>query len=212
MPRELGDLPYAHRLEPAGEPVIDGEYGNALFESGHWDAVDARNARFAECAFRAVTLDAGHLSWTRVEDSWLHGVRFTGTELTDSAWIDTEITEGAFSGVEGSGADLRRVTFHNCKLDSVNLRGARLTKVDFVDCVLRHVDVGGATLTEVRFPGTEIVDLMARDARMKKVDFRDARSLGMADGVGSLTGATVSREQLLELAPAFAASIGLAVG
>ncbi|MGA6206055.1 pentapeptide repeat-containing protein [Nocardia testacea] len=211
MPRELTDLPFANLLEPAGAIAAEGEYDCLRFADTDLSEPDIRHTVFDQCAFRSVRLDGGTARGSRFTEVWLHGVRITGTDLADAAWMDAEIVEGAWSGVEASGAELRRVEFHNCKLDSVNFRGATLTKVRFVDCVLRHVDFGGAKLNEVDFPGSEISALAVRDARLTKVDFRGAEALRVAEGVTALRGAIVTPDQLLDLAPAFAASVGLLV-
>ncbi|NUS92053.1 MAG: pentapeptide repeat-containing protein, partial [Nocardia sp.] len=162
MPRELSDLPFANLLEPAGPIGVEGEYDCLLFDDTVLADPDARHTVFDQCAFRSAHLDGGSARGARFSEVWLHGVRITGTDTADTVWTDTEIVEGAWSGVEASGAELRRVEFHNCKLDSVNFRAANLTKVRFVDCVLRHVDFGSAKLTEVEFPGSEISALVVR--------------------------------------------------
>ncbi|MGI5219744.1 pentapeptide repeat-containing protein [Nocardia sp. CA-290969] len=212
MPRELTDLSFAKWLEPAAAGLeVDREYDCARFDDVVFTDADLRNTLFGQCAFRSVTVAGGVGGGARFTDCWLHGVRFTGTEMPDSAWMDAELIEGAWSGVEASGAELRRVVFHGCKLDSVNFRNARLTKVEFVDCVLRHVDFGNAKLSEVSFPGSEISALMVRNAQLKKVDFRRAQSIGIAEGVESLRGALVTPAQVLDLAPTLAAAVGLVV-
>ncbi|MGW5753597.1 pentapeptide repeat-containing protein [Nocardia rhamnosiphila] len=211
MPRKLTDLPFANLLEPAGAIAREGEYDCLRFDDAVLTAPDAAHTVFDQCTFRPVQVDGGSLRGARFTEAWLHGMRITGTDLADAAWMDAEIVEGAWSGVEASGTELRRVEFHNCKLDSINFRGAALTKVRFVDCVLRHVDFGGATLNEVDFAGSEISALVVRDARLTKVDFRGAQALRVAEGVTALRGAIVTPDQLLDLAPAFAASVGLLV-
>ncbi|MFI1464221.1 pentapeptide repeat-containing protein [Nocardia carnea] len=211
MPRELADLPFAPWLEPVGDLDVEREYDCARFEDMVLAEPDLRSTVFGQCAFRSVHIDHGVAGGARFADVWLHGVRFTGTDMPDAAWMDAEVIDGAWSGVESSGAELRRVVFHNCKLDSVNFRNARLTKVRFVDCVLRHVDFGSAKLSEVSFPGSEVSALTVRNAQLKKVDFRRAHSIGIADGVESLRGALVTPGQLLDLAPTLAAAVGLVV-
>lgn len=211
MPRELADLPFAQWLRPVDSLDVEREYACARFDDTVLTEPDLRNTVFGECAFRSVQIDRGVAAGVRFADVWLHGVRFTGTDMPDAAWLDAEVIEGAWSGVEASGAELRRVEFHDCKLDSVNFRNARLTKVRFVDCVLRHVDFGSAKLSEVSFPGSEISALTVRNAQLKKVDFRQAQSIGIAEGVESLRGALVTPGQLFDLAPTLAAAVGLIV-
>ncbi|MFR9749750.1 pentapeptide repeat-containing protein [Nocardia sp. 004] len=211
MPRGLTDLPFTSYLEPAETVCAEGEYDCAQFDGITFTDPDARNARFTECVFRSVRFDQGMMQSARFGAVWMHGVRLTGTDLSDTVWLDAEVIEGAFSGVEAAGAELRRVVFHGCKLDSVNLRGAELASVSFVDCVVRHLDIGDANVSKVSFPGSEIAGLSLRHARLTKVDFRGARSITVADGVEALKGAIVTSGQVMELAPAFAASIGLTV-
>lgn len=76
---------------------------------------------------------------------------------------------------------------------------------------LRHVDFGSAKLSEVSFPGSQVSASTVRNAQLKKVDFRRAHSIGIADGVESLRGALVTPGQLLDLAPTLAAAVGLVV-
>lgn len=211
MSRELTDLPFANRLESAKHLQVDGEYDCAFFDEISPSGPDARNAMFTECAFRSVSVENGQMQSSRFHDVWLHGVRFTGSDLTDSIWRDAEVVDGAWSGVMASGMELRRVVFHGCKLDSVNFRGAVLMKVEFVDCVLRHLDISGAKFDEVSFPGSRIEGLTVRQTQLRKVDFRGAQGIGTIEGVEWLKGAIIAAGQLTDLAPAFAAEIGIVV-
>jgi uncharacterized protein YjbI with pentapeptide repeats len=97
------------------------------------------------------------------------------------------------------------------KIDYLNLREARLTDVVFHGCVLSEADFGGARLERVEFRDCVLrrADLTA--VRMKDVDLRGAAELDIARGVERLAGAVISPGQLLELAPAFAAQIGVRV-
>ncbi|WP_067714460.1 pentapeptide repeat-containing protein [Nocardia yamanashiensis] len=210
-PRELGDLPFARHLEPAGSIDISGEYDCAHFDGLTLDQTDAVGTHFTECALSGLTVTGGSFRHARFNDAWVQGSQWTGVDLSDTSWLDTEFVLDALSGVEAFGANLRRVRFHNCKFDSVNLRGAVLNEVSFVDCVLRHVDISEAKLTSVTFPGTQIDALSLRKAQLKKVDFREARVLGVYAGIESLAGATITQTQLLELAPVFAHTFGIEV-
>jgi uncharacterized protein YjbI with pentapeptide repeats len=69
--------------------------------------------------------------------------------------------------------------------------GARLERVEFRDCALKGADFSGTTMTDV--------------------DLRSAAELGIARGLDRLAGAVISPAQLIDLAPAFAAQIGVRV-
>ncbi|MFE2997628.1 pentapeptide repeat-containing protein [Nocardia sp. NPDC059246] len=211
MPRELADLPFARFLEPQETLLDEGAYDCAHFDGLSLDDPQLRGVTFTECAISATTVTGGFFRYSRFNDVWLGSTRWIRTDLSETNWMDAEFVLAAMSGVEAFGSALRRVSFHNCKFDSVNLRGAVLTDVSFVDCVLRDVDISEAKLTSVTFPGSEISGLSLRNAKLKKVDLREARSIGISSGVESLSGALVTNTQLLELAPVFAHSFGILV-
>jgi uncharacterized protein YjbI with pentapeptide repeats len=86
-----------------------------------------------------------------------------------------------------------------------------LREVTFEDCVLRDVDFGGAKLTDVSFPGSSLERLRLGQATLKNMDLRGAVKLDLADGYDSLRGAIIGTDQLLELAPALASTLGITV-
>ncbi|WP_036530475.1 pentapeptide repeat-containing protein [Nocardia sp. CNY236] len=212
MPRELDDLPYARFLEAFdGEVELEGDYDCARIRDLEFTELDARSSRFNESALSDLAFTGGTLSYTRFASVWLRRVTMTGTSLSDTSWMDAEIIDSAWAGVELAGAGLRRVTFHDCKFDAVNFRGAALREVTFHDCVLREADFGGARLRSVAFPGSRIDRLAVHRTTMTEVDFRQAATFTVAEGIEALRGAIINRVQLMELAPALAAAVGLQV-
>jgi uncharacterized protein YjbI with pentapeptide repeats len=105
---------------------------------------------------------------------------------------------------------MRRVTFRNCKLDSVNFRSGTLTEVRFEDCVLRDAEFGGATLRRVSFGGCTLARADFTKASCDEVDLRGAE-LGISGGYESLRGATIDSVQLVGLAPLLARHLGIIV-
>ncbi|EPH40146.1 hypothetical protein STRAU_6796 [Streptomyces aurantiacus JA 4570] len=158
-----------------------------------------------------MTFTGGRYRRARFDDVWTHQVRWVGTDLAETAWTDCESGAGLLAGVELFGAQLRRVTFHHCKFDSVNLRAAALRDVTFVDCLLRDVDFGGAGLTRVAFPGTTLDRVRFDNVKADRADLSEAASLSIASGLEAMRGVTISALQLLELAPALADIVGLEV-
>lgn len=74
------------------------------------------------------------------------------------------------AGVQAYEAKLRRVTFRECKVHTLNLRGAALRGVVFDRCELADLDLDGATLTNVSFPGSTARRVSLRTATLTKVD------------------------------------------
>ncbi|MGW3120115.1 pentapeptide repeat-containing protein [Streptomyces sp. NPDC001107] len=211
-PRQIAELPYAHRLEHfTGKLEREGAYEFVRFDGCNFEEVSGGSSEFLQCAFSAVTLAKGRFRRSRFDDVWLSTARIVGADFAESTWMDSEVAASILAGVEMFGTQMRRVAFHNCKFDSVNARVARLRDVVFVDCLLRDVDLSGASLTNVSFPGSALDRVHLDKAEMKDVDLRDATQLGIVSGLDALKGARISTVQLLELAPALARMAGLIV-
>ena len=208
---ELADLPFATALHPhPGGLQIGGDYDCAHFDKAVFDGADAADSRFLECAFTGVVFQGGELRRSRLTDVWLRDVRLTGTSLAETDWTDAVFLASAAAGAEAFGAQLRRVTFHGCKLDSVNFRDAVLTDVTFEDCLLRDVDFTGATLTSTAFPRSRLTQVTFAKMTLDRVDLRDAE-LGITTDSGSLRGAIVTTAQLVDMAYLLADSMGIIV-
>jgi uncharacterized protein YjbI with pentapeptide repeats len=212
MPRDLAELPYARFLEAfEGEVEPDREYESVHLDGLTIEVPDARGTRFTESAFTTVDFTGGAMRYGRFDDVWLRAVRFIGTNLGQSGWLNSEFVECALSGVEAVGVQLRRIRFEGCKFDSVNLRNAALQDVTFTDCVLRDTDFAEATLRRVSFPGTRLDGITLHGSKLLDVDLRGATTLDLTARIDALKGATVSTPQLLDLAPAFARAAGITV-
>ncbi|MFE0425590.1 pentapeptide repeat-containing protein [Streptomyces sp. NPDC058953] len=211
-PRALADLPYARHLTPFGGELRDeDDLDCALLDGGRYEDLHAPALRITESALTSVSFTGGRLRRARFNEVWMHTVRFVATDLVETHWTDTEVVGGSLAGLELFGAELHRVVFHQCKLDSVNLRGTTLRDVVFADCLLRDVDFAGARLTGVSFPGSTLDGARFSGARLTDVDLRAAARLEIADGVESLRGATIGTPQLFDLAPLFARTLGITV-
>jgi uncharacterized protein YjbI with pentapeptide repeats len=190
-------------LTPGGD--FDGE----VF-TGDLTGQDAGTARFLECRFEECDLTELRAPRARFADTTLYAVRGAGVDLAESEWLDCVVTGARLGALQLYGAELRRVRFEGGKIDYFNLRGATLREVAFVDCVLTEPDFGGATLEQVSFEGCRLVGPDFNQATMKAVDLSRAH-LAAPRGLASLSGATISKLQLLDLAPALADQLGITV-
>lgn len=210
--RELSDLPYyPHLVTHEGSLESGNDYDVVHFDNAQFDDADMGDVTFTECAFSATTFTGGTYRGAKFNDVWLHNVRVVGSSFAETRWIYAHVRDGAWSGVEAFEASLRRVVFSGCKLDSVNFRSAVFDDVIFDDCTLIDADFSGARLSNVRFPETSLRGARFRQASMNKVDFRGATEFGVVDGFDSFAGAVIDTGQLMELAPALAAHLGITV-
>ncbi|GAA3451243.1 pentapeptide repeat-containing protein [Dactylosporangium matsuzakiense] len=210
----LQDLPYAAYLQPHpdGEPLShDGNYTEVHFDGVVFEGGEATSAKFIESALTGVGLAEVGLERARFSEVWLSRNRWVGVRLADAEWLDVTVLDSALAGVQAYSSRLRRVRFRGCKIDTLNLRGATLAEVVFEDCELNELDCAGAALTSVTFPGSAIRNARFSQVKCKKVDFRGARELDVADGADSLRGAIIDERQLMELGPALAVALGIQV-
>ncbi|EFG65086.1 conserved hypothetical protein, partial [Streptomyces sp. SPB074] len=115
------------------------------------------------------------------------------------------------AGRRRTGRCSNGVVVRGGKLDYLNLRGAKLKDVVFEACVLVEPDFAGAGLERVAFVDCVVKGADFHKVTLKDVDLRQAAELGVAAGIGGLRGAAISPDQLIDLAPALAAELGMRV-
>ncbi len=199
------------RVYDGGELEPEGDYDGLEFTDADWAGQSARGAQFMDCALRRCALDETVLSRARIIDSVLSEVRGVGTDLSRASLRDVEVVDARLGGIQLHGATLDRVVVRGGKIDFANLRKASLRDVAFEGCVLVEADFGGAQLERVSFEDCTLARVDFSATRMKDVDLRGVAALQIARGIDSLGGAVISMAQLMDLAPAFAAQVGVRV-
>ncbi|MFI8411170.1 pentapeptide repeat-containing protein [Paeniglutamicibacter gangotriensis] len=188
----------------------DGRAERLLFVSDDAAGVDLEDAVFTECHFRAVSLQGAPMTRVTFGDCLIEEVNAPVLEAPDSGWWNTAVIGGRIGSAELYGATFRSVRFERAKLGYLNLRRAKIKDVEFRDVHIEELDAGGANLERVSFIDCTIDTLALNGAKLKDVDLRGAR-LRTLSGISALKGATVSFEQLLDLAPILANELGLRV-
>jgi uncharacterized protein YjbI with pentapeptide repeats len=147
---------------------------------------------------------------TRLADVTLNRCDFSACDFSEAVWHRVTLIGCRGSSVELAGARLRHVTFSDCRIDEANLRLAQLRDVTFAECGLAASLWNHASLEGVRFPDCDLRNADFSNVRVEDTDLRRARLDGL-QGAGSLRGATIGVDQLVTLAPAIAAALGLHV-
>ncbi len=143
-------------------------------------------------------------------DSVVERADVVALSAAESGWWNVEVLQSRIGSAELYDAALRNVHFVRCKLGYLNLRGANLTDVAFTDCVIEDLDLMRATATRVSFSGTRVSRLELSGSKLEDVDLRGA-SLADIGSLEGLRGATITLDQLLEIAPALAERLGIKV-
>lgn len=190
------------------EPSRD--YDAVLFADRAFAGQDASDARFLECRIERCDMEGLTMSRARIVDCELVDLFGPRLELAGSTWRNSEMTGGRLGVLTLAGAGMTSIRLHGVKLGFVNLSGARLEDVVFEDCEIGSLNAGAGHLRSVSFPGSSISELNVDEATLAKVDLSGAKLRALI-GVENLRGAIIGHQQLLDLAPLFAAQLGVAV-
>lgn len=196
--------PWTDRWEP------EGDYDRLLADGQDLTGGDAESARVVECLLRSCDLDATVLDHAHLVDTTLTECRAGVLRSRSGTWRDVTLAGCRIGAMEvyGSGWDRVRVT--GGKIDYLNLRDARVHDLHLAGCTIGDLDLAGA---KVRTLTTEDCDVRRLDltrTTLSGADLRGAR-LRALDGVAGLRGATISEQQLLDLAGSLAGHLGVTV-
>jgi uncharacterized protein YjbI with pentapeptide repeats len=165
-------------------------------------------------------LDSSRVVGLRIEQWRAHGLAMAETVLertevmsvhaSDSGWRRVEVRDSRIGSAELSGSVWRGVHFSGCKLGYLNLRDAQVSDLLFSNCLIEELDLMRAKATRVAFVNCRLRRLELTRSTLADVDLRGVQLSDVGDLAG-LSGATVSLEQLLDLAPLMAARLGVLV-
>jgi uncharacterized protein YjbI with pentapeptide repeats len=145
-----------------------------------------------------------------IHDCEFKGCTFTAAKFPESTWNRISISGTRCSGLQITNGIIKNVEFKNSKLEIVNFRFSQLENVYFEGCALDDVDFYEARLKNVEFVNCTINKVTFAKAKMVNVDISQSAVEGI-NGINSLRGVTMSHDQLLQLAPEFAAEAGIKI-
>ncbi|MGV8968188.1 MAG: pentapeptide repeat-containing protein [Cellulomonas sp.] len=210
MKRRIGQVELRDLAVFSGDLEVDGDYDSVELVNLDLTGQNAENSRFLGTRVAGCVLDDVALTQAQIADCILTEVRAHTLVAIDSAWRDVAVTDCRLGAVTAYGAHLTRVRFAGGKLDYLNLRDGALTDVVFEDCVIGELDLIGARLLRVTFTGCRVGQLDVTRATLDRVDLRGA-DYSALHGLANLRGATISSEQLTDLAPHLATHLGLTI-
>jgi uncharacterized protein YjbI with pentapeptide repeats len=133
-----------------------------------------------------------------------------GLDAAESSLVRTTLTGCRLTGGNGREALLRDVVLRDCRMDLAALRDARMERVTFERCDLRELDLQGARLHEVRLLGCDLSGAILEGTDCTRCELRECKYADLR-GISGLAGATIAWPDAIELAPAFAAALGVHV-
>ncbi|WP_343987180.1 pentapeptide repeat-containing protein [Terrabacter terrae] len=206
-------MPSAADQTPFGDARFatrDQHHDAVRFEGTDFTGAHAEGHTFLECALVGATLDDAHLEGSRWSECEWERVGGVGLTLAEASLADLTVEGCRLAAVSAWGSTWRDVTVRGGKVDFLNLRGARLKDVVFVDCVVVELDLQEATVDGLSFEGCTLQQATFGRGRYAGLDLSGA-TLRSPVGLAGLKGATLSRGQVIDLADAFAAELGITV-
>ena len=189
----------------AGEMVEDLRLAEADLSGAGLSAISLLSCRFSE-----VFADDTDLTAARLVDCRLERLSSTYLHSPRSTWRAVELTGSRIGAWEIYDADLESVLIEDCRLGFANLAGTVLRDILIRSTRIDELDLSGIEAERVRFEDCQVGTLRLRGGSLSDVDLRGLE-MRVVSGVDSLGGATVSGEQLTELAPLLAQHLGLRV-
>ena len=199
-------------LEPALSAELTGraEWDGRWLDDADLSGLNAARVHLIECAItrcHADTLELAGLAATEV----FVGALAAGTWLVrDSEWRDATWADIRVGALMADNSSMTDVAIRGSKIDLLSLRGAKVRRLTLTDCRIGILDISTAVVNELAVEGGFVGELLTDDAHITAADVSatDLRSVGHP---GSLRGLVVSREQMIDMADAFAAHLGIVV-
>jgi uncharacterized protein YjbI with pentapeptide repeats len=216
MPPEPPRLPRAREELTADDLARledDAEVEGATIVAG--DDPGAEALDLPGSSWEGVLLDRASLAGARLASMVATDLEATGADLSNVGAHGASVRRMRAIGTRALGiqlgeATLRSVEFTETVLDFANLRYAKLDRVTFVDCQLRDADLSHATLRSVRLERCDLTRCDLTGATFERCVL-DGCTLDEVRGLGSLRGLAMPLGDVIELAPALAAALGMHV-
>ena len=157
------------------DSVLTGaDFEGADLSGADLSGADARHASFKDAILDKVrVVEAQFRSGTDDDDAMFRGTKLTnvvfdsGLKLTEVGFINADLTNTSFAGVDLQHADLRNATVTNTDFSGADLRNARLrslklnqatidSKTNFEEADLTKADLSGMDLSGVDFEATDL--------------------------------------------------------
>jgi uncharacterized protein YjbI with pentapeptide repeats len=197
------------RLDAAGlraeSELCDVELLDLDLRDEQLTALSLETARVKGCRFEGAELRRLHCRQVVFETCDFANTRWFDCELSDVAFLDCR-----FVGVSITGGGLSAVLMRDCLAQLAKLSHLGRPHALLEGCDLRGALLMESDLSELRFAGCDLEGLELAGVTLAGSDLRTNELAGLK-GVACLRGATVDALQLLALAPALAAHVGLVV-
>jgi uncharacterized protein YjbI with pentapeptide repeats len=181
-----------------------------LVESASLGGAQAGSVRMVQACLRDVDLGEARLRALHLTDVIAERVDAANGDWGGGEMRRVSFRDARLTGLNLSEAHIAEASFEGCRLDYVNFRHSRIEHALFEDCVLRSADFQSARIEATRFANCQLVDADFSKAQLSLTDLRGCE-LALTGSMLGLGGAIIDSLQLMDLAGALAAELGIAV-
>jgi uncharacterized protein YjbI with pentapeptide repeats len=178
--------------------------------SDQGSSLNATGARFDNVYLSGDFMNGAYLPKLQALDVIWDSCSLVAANFEEASIERCELTNCRADGILYVEAELQKVRFTSCRLVLGNFRSAVIKNVVFEDCDLSEADFYGATLENVWFENCSLQQVNFTNVKGKNIDLRSSECRDIS-GIASLSGAVISSQQLIELAPEFAAALKIRV-
>jgi uncharacterized protein YjbI with pentapeptide repeats len=186
------------------------DYDSLLFADLDFTGQEAADARFLGCRFERCCVEGLSLRRARLIDCFLVDLHGASFDAADSVWRDCQMNGGRVGALALAGTSWTSVRVSGARFGFLNLAEARIGDSLLEACVVGSLDLRAAQVRSLALADCAVEELNVTEAALSRLDLSGARLKGLV-GVENLKGAIISQQQLLDLAPALAAQIGIVV-
>jgi uncharacterized protein YjbI with pentapeptide repeats len=156
------------------------------------------------------SLEPGKYTYVDFSDSTFIDLTANNVSATRSTVIRCTLKNAQFTGLQFPEGHFKDVIFENCRLTLSNFRNSTFEQCMFIGCDLTEADFGMSKLNSVAFESCIVDQADFSNCVNKRVEFSET-PLYAVKGIAGLKGATISNQNLIEVAPLLASEFDLTI-
>ena len=202
---------YLESPEVIGKVFADEALHEGLrLEGIRFGEIDADKVQLKKFVLTEVDLRSAKLDGLDLEDGWLKGCNFANLRSQRCTFDRVVIEASRLTGATLVEPRLMDVLFRDSPIDLSSFRFGRLTRVRFEGCRLIEADFQGVVAKRCTFIDCDLTGAQLSQGNFNGSAFRGCTLAGV-NGLEALKGAQMAWEDVMELATALAASLGIEV-
>ncbi len=178
--------------------------------TGDFTGADLSSLAFSRCRLDHVALTGCHLLRASLVDCVVVDAELSGAVLEECRFERVEFQRCRLSGVQAQGSRFRDTAMLDCKADGGNFRMTVWESGELCDSNLIESDFYGAQLLDCRIHGCDLSNVELSKATLTGSRMHRSRLDGVRGG-DSLRGVTIGSDQIIPVALAIFAAVGVRV-